>query len=302
MHRADHNRGELSRAGHIKILAALVVCAFTSCVLLSAERPSFSFTAIDFPLFGTTGQSALAINDRGQIVGQTASASGKYLFDRGEFTQITADAVGVVRGINNRDEISGFGGFGGKHGFLFDLHRGTGTQLDVPGANLTEAIGLNDQGEVVGDYRDATTGRFDGFLWRSGTFNVIDFPGATGTGLQGINNRGQIVGFYNLNNNPNGDTHGFLYEFGQFTTIDIKLPGALQTVPYAINDSGEIVGLYVDNQGNHGFVLKSSEVRIIDFPIASVTSTLIVGVNNAGTIVGTYAAAGVAHGFAASSH
>jgi uncharacterized membrane protein len=201
---------------------------------LSAQKShsssSFSFTTIDFSLVGgPTGNfnSLSAINDRGQIVGgfftSVSQSSGQYLFDRGEFTQISADVIGTggaVTGINNRDEISGQVRLPGAFhvpGFLFDLHRGTETVLDVPGTNWTEPGGLNDKGEVVGRYMDANTDTFHGFLWRSGTFNVIDFPGATFMIPRAINNRGQIVGSYSMNNDL-GDTHAF------FMSSDNSLP------------------------------------------------------------------------------
>ena len=62
---------------------------------------------------------------------------------------------------------------------------------------MTEAIGVNDNGIVVGDYRDAA-GNFHGFVWDGGLFLTFDvpFPEATLTAPTGINNVGQIVGVY----------------------------------------------------------------------------------------------------------
>jgi probable HAF family extracellular repeat protein len=102
----------------------------------------------------------------------------------------------VPKSINKRTEISGFCGTGGRiHGF-FRSKKGQYTLLDFPRANLTEAVGINDDGQVVGDYRDSA-GRFHGFFWDAGLFLTFDvpFPEATLTGPNGINNVGQIVGF-----------------------------------------------------------------------------------------------------------
>ena len=122
--------------------------------------------------------------------------------------------------------------------------KGTYTLLDFPGANLTEAVGINDDGQVVGDYRDSA-GRFHGFFWDAGLFLTFDvpFPEATLTAPSGINNVGQIVGFYFDNNVsetfPNGRAHGFLYDNGVFSSFDV--PGASATLPLDINDHGQIV-------------------------------------------------------------
>ena len=58
----------------------------------------------------------------------------------------------------------------------FLLDRGRFTRIDVPGATLTVAHGVNDRGQVVGVYLDAG-GRGHGFLWEKGRFTTIDVPG-----------------------------------------------------------------------------------------------------------------------------
>ena len=76
--------------------------------------------------------------------------------------------------------------------------------IDVPGATRTVACGINDKGQIVGWFIDATGTH--GFLKDSSTFTPIDVPGATATGGFGINNSGQIVGYFT---DASGD-HGFL--------------------------------------------------------------------------------------------
>jgi len=46
--------------------------------------------------------------------------------------------------------------------------------------------------------------------------------------------------------------HGFLYDGGVFTTIDV--PGASFTAAFGIAPSGQIVGSYFDSTGEHGFL------------------------------------------------
>jgi len=70
------------------------------------------------------------------------------------------------------------------------------TRLDVPGANYTEAIGINNTGQIVGRYDDAD-GTPHGFLRDvDGSFTTLDVPGARFTFAIGINDAGQIVGLY----------------------------------------------------------------------------------------------------------
>ena len=82
----------------------------------------------------------------------------------------------------------------------------TFTTIDVPGATLTNAIGINAHGQIVGLFRDAG-GVFHSFLLDKGTFTTIDVPGATFTIAIGINARGQIVGEFV---DAGGAVHGFV--------------------------------------------------------------------------------------------
>src|SRR5438309_1009326 len=122
------------------------------------------------------------------------------------------------------------------------------TTIDVPGAILTNAFGINSPGNIVGLYID-TTAREHGFLLAAGSFSTIDVPGAVRTEARGINNSGHIVGGYI---DTAGRDHGFDLAAGIFSTIDF--PGAIATEAFGINDPRHIVGFYLDATGmTHGF-------------------------------------------------
>jgi len=129
------------------------------------------------------------------------------------------------------------------------------------------------------------------------TFTSIDvdvpsaYPGTTQA--YGINGSGNIVGAYQ----DNTGIHGFLYEGGSFTPIDIS--GASNILASGINGSGNIVGWYQDNTGNHGFLDVGGSFTPIDVPGA--IATFPRGINDAGNIVGSYTdSGGRIHGFEAS--
>jgi probable HAF family extracellular repeat protein len=82
---------------------------------------------------------------------------------------------------------------GVEHGFVRRAH-GNFQQLDFPGSVQTEALGINDDGDIVGRYQD-TQGTQHGFLLRDGHFTSIDAPPGPDTFAFGINERGKIVGF-----------------------------------------------------------------------------------------------------------
>ena len=260
----------------------------------SATQPVlYSFISIDIPnSSGELGFTGLAdINNDGEITGGFTNSSG-FGFLIGETFRLTdiqcPESVVLSaqpQSINKHGEITGFCRVGGSvHGF-FRSKKGKYTLLDFPGANLTEAIGINDDGQVVGDYRDSS-GKFHGFFWDAGLFLTIDvpFPEATLTGPNGINNVGQIVGFYNDNT---GGRHGFLYDRGNFISIDF--PGAQHTSLTDINDDGQIVGVYVVDDVAQSFLLENGRFTTINVPFPDAVFTGVSGINNRGQIVGGYA-------------
>jgi len=83
----------------------------------------------------------------------------------------------------------------------------------------TEAFGINDVGQIVGQYSDL--GGTHGFLLSGGIYTTLDDPlGTHGTVATGINNAGQIVGTY-------VDTNGWI-EVGK-EQYPIGAPSALQS-------------------------------------------------------------------------
>jgi probable HAF family extracellular repeat protein len=99
---------------------------------------------------------------------------------------------------------------GKTHGFLFPnpIFGPHYLTLDDPLAtNVTGASGINDAGQIVGNYTDASG--IHGFLYNGGSYSTFDDPFApTGTRAQGINGSGQIVGWYS--NASGSNAHGFL--------------------------------------------------------------------------------------------
>lgn len=161
----------------------------------------------------------------------------------------------------------------------------TFTTFDVLGAYYTQGTGINNAGQIVGWFGDATGTH--GFLYAGGTFSTLDvpFPGGDSTRAWGINNADQIVGSFGDATGP----HGFLNTGGSYTTLDVPgASGPIGTVAYAINDSGQIVGRFGDSGGvsGHGFLETGSNFTMLDVPGGF--DTIAWGINDAGQIAGTY--------------
>jgi len=91
---------------------------------------------------------------------------------------------------------------GPYHGFL-QSKNGTFITINGPGSPGGNTNGINEAGQIVGEYGTAG-GNIRGFLLSQGNFVSFIYPGATLTRPWKITPDGQhIVGFYD-------DLHGFL--------------------------------------------------------------------------------------------
>jgi uncharacterized membrane protein len=112
--------------------------------------------------------------------------------------------------------------------------------IAVPGAQYTDAMGINARGDIVGSYEDAS-GAMRGYLLRGGVFTLIDYPGAVMTEARGIGPNGEIVGTYRMPDEPMVNYHGFLRTpGGAFVRVDY--PGHTSTMAQRILPDGTILG------------------------------------------------------------
>lgn len=117
------------------------------------------------------------------------------------------------------------------------------TRLDAPGATSTIASGINASGHIVGWYRDSTTDRVRGFIYRDGTYTPVDYPDAALTQVNGIGPDGNVVGSYRKAGEPDVNFHGFLFTTtGQFS--DVSVAGHTNSVAQRLLPDGTILGCY----------------------------------------------------------
>jgi hypothetical protein len=166
----------------------------------------------------------LGVNDHNVAVGFYNDANGDthaYTFDirRNTYSEIMPSGITgpTAAAINNRGNIAGFGtdatGDSSNGQTVAYLLRRDGqvTVLSVPGSSLTQALGVNDNDEVVGFYQVGTGdgAMTHGFTWTPwGGFKTVDDPNGVGaTTINGVNDHGELVGFYT---DSAGNTDGFL--------------------------------------------------------------------------------------------
>ena len=171
------------------------------------------------------------------------------------------------------------------------------TTIDVPGVSgRTYATGINNAGQIVGWFHDATGDH--GFL-RIDEHNFITFdaPQAVGgTSLQGINDSGYSTGSF-FNSTTNG--RSFLVSSNASGFVNFDFPDAPgPTYAHDINNFGQIVGHFFsadsssDGPNVHGFLRNANgSFSRFDVPGAPVGTlgtigTIVRGINDVGQIVG----------------
>src|SRR4051812_40546840 len=107
--------------------------------------------------------------------------------------------------------------------------------IDFPGATDTYVLGINNRGELVGEYQqnDAPVPFEAGFVFSGNQFTTITVPGARGTTLTDLNDAGQMLArFSDLSFN----IHSLLLDDGRAQLIQV--PGAYSySVAVALNNS-----------------------------------------------------------------
>jgi hypothetical protein len=225
--------------------------------------------------------------------------------------------------VNDSGEVLGYWYDSSYTRHPFTFQNGTLTSFSFPQGSGIVALGLNNKGDVAGDYTDSS-GNEDGFIYtHKGKLITLQLPGASATYVdaindsdevagsgyvnggisafvykdgtytvfatanyttpQAINNKGSVTGFVSTNV---GVETFFTYENGVFTST--PLPDTYFTAGFAINNHGVVAGqLANDSRQQFGFTLtKGGKEKIIGYPGAA--SCFLQGINNAGEAVGSY--------------
>jgi probable HAF family extracellular repeat protein len=291
----------------MKTIAAKLGASVLSGLLLSSAlfATDYRYVKIDVPNGGQT--IARGINARGDVIGDYVDANGvgrDFLLHNGVYTNIDyPGGAGAARAINARGDIAGaLDDADGGHGFLF--HDGKITKIDYPGAIETRAFGINNTGDITGQYTNKF-GVVFGFILKDGTFRKIRVPGSDLTSLHGAEDNGRVM-TGDVVVSADSSIRGFI----QHKPGDVQLldpPGTKFPCSHArvINERGDVVGAFMIvnkpeecTRPNHGFVFRQGAYDVIDPPGS--LDTFAFGINDDGIVVGAFTDKhGTLHGFKA---
>ena len=210
-----------------------------------------TWTEIVIP--GYTATNAFDINNSGQVVGgvgtPSTSAMQAFQYQAGSYTVLgspSGEPNWGARSISNNGII-----VGNSHSLSPWYDRpatysgGTFTPVTVPGYTFSYVGGVNNSGNVVGNYysnNGGSGGRFYGFLWSGGSVTTLDITGSVSIQPQDINDAGAIVGTFNFNSGGTEYNSGFLRTGS--TYYEVQYPGAANTWVNGVNNNGVITGFY----------------------------------------------------------
>jgi probable HAF family extracellular repeat protein len=130
----------------------------------------------DLGTLGGTNSAAYGVNNQGQVTGtaEVGSVSHAFLYSGGVLQDLgtLGGSFSTGYGINNLGQVVGSSQFGAmsSHAFLYSAGQMTDlNNLIPPGVTLSDARGINDQGLIVANGQDATTGQFHAYLLTPGT-------------------------------------------------------------------------------------------------------------------------------------
>ena len=197
-------------------------------------------------------------------------------------------------GLNDRGEAVGYSqlgsGWTGRRAYFYNGIENGGklTDLGTLGGPYSEAFGINDAGQIVGEALNAS-GQRRAFLYENSV--MTDLGAKTGGSYSrayGVNQHGDVAGEFAVG----GKGHAFFYDYAASTVTDLgTLAGGTVTYGLAVNDAGKVAG-YGDVTGGakRAFLWNGSTKTLIPL-LADTTDNYAMAINDAGAVAG-YAMSG----------
>jgi probable HAF family extracellular repeat protein len=192
--------------------------------------------------------SAVAINEKGQVIGQTEIISGSgtehaFIWDN-KHGMVDLGTLGgdesVAASINSRGQVVGSSrnSAGFIHAFVWDDKHGMKDLGALAPSLASWAYDINDKGQIVGG-SIGTNGNNHAVIWKNGVIKMLGTPGEYGSAANFINEKGQIVGH---SASATGPDRGFIIKHEGDQMKDLGSLDNGTVIPRDMNNKGQIVG------------------------------------------------------------
>src|SRR5438552_2872772 len=224
-------------------------------VLWTADSDSApAFTIVDLgTLPGDTYSTGVKLNDAGQVIGWSVRDSSdfgslgarSFLWDNGVMTDLgnlgDPDVGTMATDINEAGQVVGWIRNASAYDRAFLWEDGAIRDLGV-GGKSSQAMAINDVGQVAAWRGSSYEGPSRAYLWENGTWTALLAPDAQGNAL-GINNLGQVVGVGAVD--PNSTGGPFISETDRtITVLPDGFPPSFSSGAndLDLNEAGDVVG------------------------------------------------------------
>jgi probable HAF family extracellular repeat protein len=249
----------------------------------------------ELPTLGGSGGAANAINDSGEVVGWSYWLPGS----PHAFSWTSAGGiVDLSSGMVESTTAQSVNKYGVVAGWWQDLTPGTiSVYWTSAGANFpfshanSEALGINDQGEIVGVQLDASGNPCGGYYW-NGTGYTWTASFTSFRPLAGINNNGVAAG-------QAGGVGAYWSVAGGLVSTGKLSASDSSSVVEGLNDGTHLVG----QSGGKAFLFDTASQQMYNLssllPAGSLFASLdnATGINNSDEFIGVGEINGVEHGF-----
>jgi probable HAF family extracellular repeat protein len=258
-------------------------------LLIGAPRiaNAITYTVTDLPpVDGKMSSQANAINDAGQVVGNSWGYTYGTIATVWNGTTPTAlapsfsppsaiNANSFTSAINNSGQVVGSATNNSpSHAVMWD-----GTAVSILGQG--SASGINNSGQVVG-----TTANFEAVVWNgTATPTILGSLAGSSTWGAGINNRGQVVGSsYATAAHINPPLHAVIWN--GTTPTDLGTLGGTNSAANAINNSGQVAGYSQTAMNTSTDAVIWNGTTLTDLGTLGGPASFATDINNRGQVVG----------------
>ena len=244
---------------------------------------------IDLGTLGGPSSNANALNDRGDVVGDSNLpdlTQRAFVWRNGAMQELgtLGGSFSGAAGINNRGQVVGSSqtASGEIHAYIWRVGNGILTDLGHLGGGLSIAAAINDAGHVVGASFTAA-GELHAFSWTNGEMTDMGNLGGGFGFARAINAHGQAVG---SSATAEFSLHAFRWQ-RQRGLVDLGVPpGFTDADATGISDSGTVVSVSNDDEFRpHAFAWTRGKWTELHPPVPN-SSAVATGVNAAGEAVG----------------